>query len=153
MNLDILDPVLVLTPVLVLAVVLMLGFAGCGFEGQAGYPSLTFRVRIPSGLKVTVVVFGWESPSTQRDQKVLMNPSPEDPDLFEHDLYAAALEAWTVRCEVRVQGGPSPGPVGIGMFTLDGSLEYPIATFQAAGGAPDLAVTFVGVTEGAMQPA
>ena len=151
------DAIVVLTPVLVVALVLLLGFAGCSFEGRVGYPALTFRVRVPSGLTVTQVVFGWESPSTPRDQKVLMNPSPASTEgsdnLFEHDLYEAALETWTARCEVRVQGGASPSPVGNGMFTLDGSLEHPIAVFQAAGAAADLGVAFMGVTEGAMQPA
>jgi len=148
-----LDPVLVLTPLLALAVVLLLGFAGCKFDpkGAAG-PSLMFRVRVPTALVTTQVVFGWESPSTPRDQTVLDNPSPASVEgadnLFQFFLSGEpAAETWTVRCQVTVQGGASPGPIANAMFTLDGSLNSPIATFQATGGAADLAVVFVGVSE------
>ena len=146
------DTVVLLTPVAVLGLVLLLGFAGCRFDPSAAAgPSLLFRARVPTALVTTQVVFGWESPSTPRDQTVLDNPSPASVDgadnLFQFFLNGEpAAETWTVRCQVTVQGGASPGPIANAMFTLDGSLNSPIATFQATGGAADLAVTFVGVS-------
>jgi hypothetical protein len=152
------DEVLLLAPVLALAVVLLLGFAGCKFEpGAAAATGLSIRIRVPSALVVTQAVFGWESPSTPRDQRVVDNPSPafvdgadnvftQSVDLTFDENGMPIAESWTVRGQVTVQGGAIPGPSASGMFTLDGSNAAPIATFQATGGAADLALTFVGQT-------
>jgi hypothetical protein len=151
-----LDHIVLLAPVLALAVVALVGFAGCGFEGALGPPSLQIRGRVPTALTVTQIVLGWEAPSTPRDQVAPNDPSPAYVDgadnVFSHSVTlpltgdgVPVSETWTVRCVVIVQGGATPAPSASGTFTLDGSLSFPTATFQAMGGATDLAITFVGV--------
>ncbi len=150
------DDLVLLAPLATLVVVLLLGFAGCEFEGRVGPPqpdpppppTLTLRARVPTAVTVIRVLFAWQSPSTPRTGAEVTTPSGTDgaDNLFDLVLPAPASEAWSVRCEVQVQGGATPAPFANGMFTLDGSLNNPIATFQATGGASDLAVVFVNVT-------
>lgn len=153
------DEVVILTPLLVLGVILVLGFAGCSFEGAVGPPRLYMRARVPTALTVTQVLFVWESPSVRRDQALLegdaLKPFVDgDDNVFQHSVElpltdteprVPVSETWTVRCQVTVQGGATPGPSANGMFTLDGSIGFPVATFQAAGDAATLTLSFQGV--------
>ena len=152
-----LDPVVLLAPVLVLAVVALLGFAGCGFEGAPAPPGLYFRARVPTGLNVTQVEFGWEAPSTQRNREILegdkLKPYVDGQDnVFPYSRLLPLMEntgipvseTWTVRCVVTVEGGAMPGPSASGTATVDGASVYP--TFQATGGAADLRLTFTGAS-------
>jgi hypothetical protein len=156
-----LDQVVLLTPLLVLTVVLLLGFAGCDEifgVPPPQVPFLTLRVRVPVELEVREIVFTWDPPNTAGDTKILTKPEPSSLDgadnLFDHDLSGEPdYGSWTVNCKVTVGGGSSRGAERMGDFTLEDSLSIPIATFQAVGAAADLAVTFVGLKDGAMEPA
>lgn len=149
-----LDPIVYLAPVLALAVVLLLGFAGCKFEPGRVTPTLTFRVYVPTTLTVTKVFFEWQSPTVMKASERLDDLTPAFVDA-DHNVFTYSLdlpvddngitvaEAWTVRCQIAVEGGGLPGPEATGTMLVDDSVSVHYAAFQAMGGVRDLVVTFV----------
>lgn len=149
------DWVVLLTPVLVLAVVTLLGFAGCGFESSVKY-NLVLRVRVPTGLTVTQVVFRWTPPGGTVTPKVLTNPAPASTDgaddIYEHGFWEAESPPgmWMTDCRVTVQDGTGTATAG-----AQGDFDFPdpeptfVATYQAMGSPSggDFAVGFAGAAE------
>lgn len=149
------DWVVLLTPLLVLGVVALLGFAGCGFEGRVGY-NLALRVRVPTGLTVTEVVFRWTPPGGTLTQKVLTNPAPASTEgadhLYEHGFYSGESPPgmWMTNCRVTVQDATGTAPAGAqGDFLFSDPEPTVVATYQASGSPSggDFAVGFAGAAE------
>lgn len=148
------DWAVLLAPVLALAVVLLLGFAGCDFEHGAlppQTPTLTLRARVPTALTVTQVVFRWTPPGGSLTIEALTTPASTDgtDNLYDHAVPEPPAGAWTVNCRATVQPGGPTGEAGAqAMLTLDGSMSFPTATFQASGSPSggDFMVTYVGVS-------
>ena len=149
------DWVALLTPLLVLAVVALLGFAGCEFEHGSipATPTLTLRARVPSTLTVTTFFLTWTPPDGISAQQTYTNPAASGTDgadsLYDHTISEPPTGSWTVRCRVAVQeGAATDDSVSLGTFTLDGSLTFPVATFQGSGSASagNFNLLFAGVT-------
>lgn len=146
------DWVVLLTPLLVLSVVALLGFAGCSFEGRVSAP-LALRVRVPTALTVTQVVFRWTPPGGTLTQHVLTNPTPfstDGPDnLYQHGLWGLPVGMWMTSCRVTVQEGTATAEDGAqGDFLYDDSVSLR-ATYQASGmpSGANFAVSFAGAFE------
>ena len=80
---------LLLVPAVVLPVVLLLGFAGCGFEGQGRYePLLITSADAPNPNTVTLTWVGGyaEQIEFQRDKKPRPGQNAESPHLFVVDM-------------------------------------------------------------------
>jgi hypothetical protein len=80
---------LLLVPAVVLPVVLLLGFAGCGFQGQAGHPPLV--ITSATATTPNTVKLAWTGGYAariefQRDKKPKAGQSPEWPHLFVVDM-------------------------------------------------------------------
>jgi hypothetical protein len=87
---------LLLVPAVVLPVVLLLGFAGCGFEGQ-GTALLPLVISSATATSPNTVKLAWTGGSTaqiefQRDKKPKVGQLPEEAHLFVVDLTPRSTE-------------------------------------------------------------
>jgi len=148
------DLVALLTPLLVFAVVALFGFAGCSFDPRAaGPPDLSIRVRVPTALTVTEILYGSIPPGGTETPFTDPNPTAvatEDGDnVFLHSLGAPLEGAWTAACRVTVsQDGASDQDFAQGEFLIDGTNDLPRADFQATGtpAGGDFIVVFAGLS-------
>jgi hypothetical protein len=147
------DWVVLFTPLLVLVVVALLGFAGCGFSVSVRY-NLAIRVRVPTALTVTQVVFRWTPPGGTVVQKTLSAPTDTDgaDNIYEHGFWQEESPPgmWLTNCRVTAQDGTGSAVAGgQGDFFFSDPEPTVVATYQASGSPSggNFAVSFAGAFE------
>jgi hypothetical protein len=131
------DAAVLLTPVLVLGVLLLLGFAGCDFEAVLA-PAVYFRIRVPTALTVTELVYRTTRPDGTMVNETFPDPMPGTTqgtdNLFFLTVGPPQAGGWTMGCRVSVrENGATAQEAAQTTVSIDPMSDLLTATFAATG--------------------